>query len=607
MRNLLVLFTLFTAHCVLCTSAMAESQWIWSPRTKDDASGKPVFFRKTFEIDEPDKTKGSSRVEIAADNTYILLVNGKRVGAGDNWNQGTIYDITGLLVKGSNLIAVETASPDAMAGLVATVSIKTKDGKTHDFSTDKSWLCTLTPSRKWEQPGYDDKKDDKKWEASHEFGPLNKTQPWGANTKFSDKPATGNWNPQITPSIENTFIAQAPHGPWKFDLKDGDRVVFLGATFIEREGQWGYLEAALTARYPDRNITFRNLGWSGDTVWGEARARFGDQREGFNHLTRFLRGASPTVILVAYGHNESYEGEAGLARFDEGMKKLLPVLEETGARIAFISPHQLENKGAPLPNHAKQNENIYLYTDAIAKITAQKGYPFFNLFTMPPCKACEVLPGATGDGDGPAMGQSKSLDLTYNGIHLNDVGYWQVAQTLLAQIGEHQAWRARIDGAGKTKEAQGVKIENVKKSDTTASFTATDSTLPVSLAGKLPHPQRMLALEGMKAGKYELRIDGKAVAQGTAGAQGLLWLAPTAGPSYDQASQLRELINKKNELFFHYWRPANETYIYLFRKHEQGNNAVEMPQFIPLVEAEEKKIAELRVPKAHQYEVVAVQ
>jgi len=32
-----------------------------------------------------------------------------------------------------------------------------------------------------------------------------------------------------------------------------------------------------------------------------------------------------------------------------------------------------------------------------------------------------------------------------------------------------------------------------------------------------------------------------------------------------------------------------------------------MPQFIPLVEAEEKKIAELRVPKAHQYEVVAVQ
>src|SRR4051812_22703494 len=60
----------------------------------------------------------------------------------------------------------------------------------------------------------------------------------------------------------------------KFELRQGDRVVLLGGTLIEREQRYGYWEAALTARYPDRDITFRNLGWSGDTVFAESRGVF---------------------------------------------------------------------------------------------------------------------------------------------------------------------------------------------------------------------------------------------------------------------------------------------------------------------------------------------
>ena len=41
-----------------------------------------------------------------------------------------------------------------------------------------------------------------------------------------------------------------------------------------------------------------------------------------------------------------------------------------------------------------------------------------------------------------------------------------------------------------------------------------------------------------------------------------------------------------------------------FRKHEQGNNAVEIPQFDPLVEAAEKKIALLKQPRSHRFELV---
>ncbi|MFM8891903.1 MAG: SGNH/GDSL hydrolase family protein, partial [Planctomycetia bacterium] len=59
------------------------------------------------------------------------------------------------------------------------------------------------------------------------------------------------------------------------------------------------------------------------------------------------------------------------------------------------------------------------------------------------------------------------------------------------------------------------------------------------------------------------------------------------------APELRRRIAAKNTLFFHRWRPANETYIFLFRKHEQGNNAVEMPQFDPLVEQAEDSVRAL--------------
>ncbi len=51
-----------------------------------------------------------------------------------------------------------------------------------------------------------------------------------------------------------------------------------------------------------------------------------------------------------------------------------------------------------------------------------------------------------------------------------------------------------------------------------------------------------------------------------------------------------EKIVRKNELFFHRYRPQNETYLFLFRKHEQGNNAIEIPQFDPLIKKADETI-----------------
>ena len=52
-------------------------------------------------------------------------------------------------------------------------------------------------------------------------------------------------------------------------------------------------------------------------------------------------------------------------------------------------------------------------------------------------------------------------------------------------------------------------------------------------------------------------------------------------------------IVDRNQLFFYRYRPQNETYLFLFRKHEQGHNAVEIPQFDPLIKKADQAIWEL--------------
>ncbi|MEJ6718381.1 MAG: SGNH/GDSL hydrolase family protein [Akkermansiaceae bacterium] len=62
----------------------------------------------------------------------------------------------------------------------------------------------------------------------------------------------------------------------------------------------------------------------------------------------------------------------------------------------------------------------------------------------------------------------------------------------------------------------------------------------------------------------------------------------------EPARKLRATIIAKNKFFFFRWRPANETYLRLFRKHEQGNNVKELPMFDPIIADREKEIETLK-------------
>lgn len=267
------------------------------------------------------------------------------------------------------------------------------------------------------------------------------------------------------------------------ELKDQDRVVLLGATFIEREGQFGHIETALTTAWPDRRLTFRNLGWSGDTVWAESRGIFDSSQVGYQRMIELIKELKPTVIIFGYGQNESFAGDAGLEPFTRQFEKLCDDVKPTGARLAFLTPTRFERPAPPLPDISRRNSMLAKYAQAVRGVAEKHGAPVIDLFAMDP----------------------SPTNLTENGLHFGPAGYAHLALVVQKQL---------------------------------------------------------------KAGPTTLKPELQA--------------------------EVRQRVVEKNELFFHRWRPQNITYLTGFRKHEQGNNAVEIAQFDPLVEKLETSINDLK-------------
>jgi hypothetical protein len=67
-------------------------------------------------------------------------------------------------------------------------------------------------------------------------------------------------------------------------------------------------------------------------------------------------------------------------------------------------------------------------------------------------------------------------------------------------------------------------------------------------------------------------------------------LGLTSKATPKQYPTLRDTIIAKNHLFFQRWRPQNEIYLFGSRKHEQGRNGAEIPQFDPLIAQKEQEI-----------------
>lgn len=362
-------------------------------------------------------------------------------------------------------------------------------------------------------------------------------------------------------------------------IKPGDTVALVGGTFIERAQIHGYFEAELLARAKGP-ISVRNLGWSGDNVLGESRAVFGDVANGYKRLINDHKIAKPTITLLCYGANEAHAGKDGLEAFGVNLRKLISDLSEVSPRIVLVAPREYEYLGPPLPSPASYNKKLAEYTQLQKEIANELSLPFIDLAKISPIT--RLVAGKRLPDVDP---------YTSNGVHLTEYGYWRIADQLVSALGfESNLLNLEVDVSAMEDNPEGLQL--TIKEPRVPHFPAPEfspETVMLPTVGSI-------AVRGLPKGKYDVLIDDVVMANGTAKQlSNGLELSGSYAP--ELATQTRYQIVDKNLLFFHRHRPQNETYLFLFRKHEQGNNAVEVEQFEPLIVAAEKRISELTSPR----------
>jgi hypothetical protein len=189
-------------------------------------------------------------------------------------------------------------------------------------------------------------------------------------------------------------------------LKKGDHISIVGNTLAERMQHHGWLETYIYTRFPEHDLSFRNLGFSGDEVTMRLRS------QSFGSPDEWLTKTKTDVVFAFFGYNESFQGKDGLPKFKNDFDAYVKNLKSkkyngvTPPRVVLFSPiahEDLHDKN--LPDGKENNIRLKLYTAAMAEVAKANDVLFVDLFEQ----TVDVY-------------RQSEKPWTINGIHLNAHG-----------------------------------------------------------------------------------------------------------------------------------------------------------------------------------------
>jgi len=186
----------------------------------------------------------------------------------------------------------------------------------------------------------------------------------------------------------------------------GQSIALIGSGLGDRMQYDGYFETLLHLRFPDHQLIVRNLCFPGDTAAYRPRANRNSQWAfpGAEKLRPEFRrhrgnGIEPTpdewltlckadTVIAFFGYNESFDGADGVETFAAELDAWITHTRtqkyngSSAPAIALVSPIAFENLSATmdLPDGARENENLALYTAAMRKVAAERKAGFVDLF-----------------------------------------------------------------------------------------------------------------------------------------------------------------------------------------------------------------------------------
>jgi lysophospholipase L1-like esterase len=408
-----------------------------------------------------------------------------------------------------------------------------------------------------------------------------------------------------------------------FAIRDGDRVVFLGDSITEQRLYTTYIEAYALTRHPNWKLSFRNVGWGGDTSWLRQRVH-PDEKQLFaadeaaqqkmvddavgRGLARDVLPLKPTFVTVKFGMNDhAYQPfrEDIFRAYVRSQTQIAKDLEASGARVAFLTPQPIEEKRMD-PDKDARNESLRKFCDGLKTVAEKNNALFVDQFdpymAMLLRERKDNPPSFIGRGDA---------------VHPGPAGHTVMAWAVLKGLGASaEVSRAEINATTrKVASVSACKIEHLENAAEGLSFDRLDDALPMpideraepalKLAPILDDLDRLeLKVTGLSGGSYEVMIDGEVAGKVTADELSKGWnLANAGGPITKQAREVLRLVFDKNNVYFHRWRDIQ---LFSFPNWAQG------PEVDAKREAElahlDKQIAELeaqietaRKPKSHHF------
>ena len=402
----------------------------------------------------------------------------------------------------------------------------------------------------------------------------------------------------------------------EFFFHDKDSVVFLGDSITEQKLYTTYVEAYTLTRFPQWSLTFRNVGWGGDTAWLRQRAHpdenalFAASGSALDEMVTKAVGAGlardvlplkPTAVTVDFSMNDhAYQAfrEDIFRAHVRSQKEIANVLTKSGARVALMTTQPIEEK-RPDPDKDVRNQSLRKFGDGIKEVAAKEGAVFvdqFDPYMAIMLKARAEKPDAhIGGGDA---------------VHPGPAGHTLMAWAILKGLNAPALVSCACIDVKRWLRSKVVcekqcTVANVKVKDGALSFDRTDAALPMPIDARAVAALQlapvaedlnryMLRIKGLKEASYDVSIDGAKVA--TLSKEDLekgFNLATVATPNSQQALQVLDLVFKKNDVYFNRWRNV------------QLNNG--KPEQLAALDKQiadfEAQINAARIPKAHHFEI----
>ena len=175
----------------LANKTPAVAKWIWSDKNAAQQTRTgAIFLRKSFVLPA---IPAEAAVVVVCDNNFLLYLNGKKIGEGNDFTKPYMFDVRSRLRKGTNFFSVKAVN--SLPGNLPPKQAETTPGSENpagflfyarlrdrtnvmDFASDASWIWA-PQMQEWIQPQI----TAAKWKNVAELGELSMA-PWKLNTNF---------------------------------------------------------------------------------------------------------------------------------------------------------------------------------------------------------------------------------------------------------------------------------------------------------------------------------------------------------------------------------------------------------------------------------------